>query len=115
MHVGGYCVGIEQGTLEIPVRWRAARHAVFFPTMRGRLVVRDNGFDAIVVRLVGTYRPPLGPLGWIIDRLFGRRAATASLERYLQTVAARLEAKLREHLPPVATRRLPAHLLERSP
>jgi len=115
VHVGGHCVGIERGTLEIPVHWRAVRHAVLFPTMRGRLVVRDTGHDTIVVRLVGTYRPPFGPLGWIIDRLFGRRAATASLERYLQTVAARLEAKLREHMPRVATRPLLVHAFERSP
>jgi hypothetical protein len=113
--VGGRCVGIERGTLEIPVRWRAARHAVLFPTMRGRLVVRNAGYHTIVVRLVGTYRPPFGPLGWIIDWVFGRHAATASLERYLHTVATRLEATLRKHQPPIATRRLPAHAVERSP
>jgi hypothetical protein len=115
VQVGGRCVGLEPGTLEIPLRWRAACHPVLFPTMRGALVVQDTGHDTLEVSLVGGYRPPFGRFGARLDRLLGRRVAMASLEQYLQTVATRLATKLAEHTPPRARRRIPSHLVQRTP
>jgi hypothetical protein len=115
VQVGGRCVGLEPGTLEIPLRWRAARHPALFPTMRGQLVVHDTGHDTLEVRLDGTYRPPFGWLGALLDRLFGRRVATGSLAQYLHTVATRLAGKLAEHTPPVLRTRIPSHTVQRMP
>jgi hypothetical protein len=115
VQVGGRCVGLEPGTLEIPLRWRAARHPALFPTVEGRLVVHDAGRDTLEVRLEGTYRPPLGWLGALLDRLFGRRVATGSLGQYLHAVATRLAAKLAEHTPPVPRPRIPSHTVQRAP
>ncbi len=115
VQVGGRCAGLEPGTLEIPLRWRAARHPALFPTMRGQLVVHDTGHDTLEVCLAGAYRPPFGALGGLVDRLLGRAAATASLEQYLHEVAARLAAKLAKHTPPVPQAPIRSHTVQRSP
>ena len=111
--VGGRSRDVEPGTLAVPVSWRAAEHAALFPTMTGQLVVRDEGAANIDVRLIGEYRPPLGAVGAMVDRLFAQRAAAASLREYLHTVATRLAARLAEHSLPRQPR--PSQGSQRSP
>jgi hypothetical protein len=94
--------GAEPRATEIPVSWHAADHPALFPTMNGRIRIRDAGAGAIEVGLVGEYTPPLGVVGTIADRFAGHESATASLRWYVLEVAGRLEAKLREHQPVVA-------------
>jgi hypothetical protein len=48
--------------------------------------------DGTEIRLVGSYRPPLGAWGRFADDLAGHRVVTASLETFLATTAQRLMA-----------------------
>lgn len=114
MHISPRTFGIPARTLEIPVSWQAAEHPALFPTLNGQLRIREAGNDTIELRLTGEYTPPLGAIGAIGDRFAGHQAATASLRGYLLEVAHRLDAKLAEHAPPVASR--PSKMqFERSP
>jgi len=100
MRLVGRASGLSPSVVEIPVQWRAAEHARLFPAMTGVLRVTRAGPDAIEVRLVGSYAPPLGPLGELGDRIAGHDAAVASSRGVLAEVARRLEDALRNHAPP---------------
>jgi hypothetical protein len=99
MRLVGPSLGLSPRILEIPVQWRAADHARCFPTMTGILRITRGGPDAIELRLLGSYAPPLGPLGEFADRLAGHDAAAASLRGVLVEVARRLEETIRDHAP----------------
>jgi hypothetical protein len=43
--------------------------------------------------LVGSYRPPLGPVGAFADAIVGQRLVVASLEALLRRVAAELATR----------------------
>lgn len=73
----------------LPLWWEDSEHPQLFPTFDGGLEVRADGAGT-EIRLVGSYRPPLGPLGRFADGLVGHRVVTASLESFLTDVADRL-------------------------
>ena len=74
----------------ISLRWRASRLAQYFPILEADVLVR--GFDgATELTLEGTYRPPLGLIGLIFDRLVGRWFATTTVERFVDGLATSLE------------------------
>lgn len=77
------------GTRLLPLWWEAAEHPELFPTFDGGLQVcpHDRGTE---LRLEGHYRPPLGAAGGLVNRAVLHRAATASLEAFLDRLAARL-------------------------
>jgi hypothetical protein len=79
----------DDGTHVLPVWWEAAEQPWLFPTFDGGLEVRP--FDGgAVLRLQGHYRPPLGAAGVLINRAVLNRAATASLEAFLDRLSRRL-------------------------
>ena len=81
------------GALKLPLRWRATGREGLFPTFAGELeaVPTRTGTQ---LRLVGTYAIPLGWIGRFGDERLCRRAAERSLSRYVEDVAARLEAEV---------------------
>ena len=81
----------EDGTRTLPVWWEAAEHPELFPTFDGGLELRAAP-DGTELRLVGSYRPPLGAWGRFADGLAGHRVVTASLEAFLEATAQRLTA-----------------------
>lgn len=113
MRMVGPSQGLSPRSLEIPVQWRAAEHARLFPSMTGTLRITRAGPDEIELRLLGSYTPPLGPLGELGDRVAGHDAAAASLRQVLVDVAGRLATSISHHapMPRGADRRQP----ERSP
>ncbi len=115
IELGGRTLGVAPRTLEIPLRWRAAEHPMLFPTMKGRLRVRDLGHDTLEVRLVGEYKPPFGVLGALVERFAGRQAASTSLRDYVLEVSRRLSQQLTKHAPPVRRRDVSPSVIERSP
>jgi hypothetical protein len=83
--------------------------------MQGKLQIRDLSQETIEVRLVGRYEAPLGLLGTVGDRLFGRRAATASLDDYVERVATRLARHLAAHHPPQYRPSVGSQRVQRAP
>lgn len=104
--VAGFEVGrdvvIELGAYEpveitravIPLTWQAAVGHVLFPTVDARLEIAALSFNPplVQVSLVGSYRPPLGTVGLLLDRLVDQHLAEAVIHRFIHEVASRLEA-----------------------
>jgi hypothetical protein len=76
-----------------------------FPTMRARLTVFALTATETQLELEGTYDPPLGPIGDLLDAALGHRLAEASVQRFVAEVA----GWLREQLA------LPAHAAHAAP
>lgn len=75
-----------------PVRWeyainiRAASNTGFFPRFEGTLSITPVGSQS-ELWLQGTYQPPFGPIGVVLDRTVLRHAAKRSLHSFLQRIA----------------------------
>jgi hypothetical protein len=81
----------DDGVLALPIWWEAADHSGWYPTFDGGLEVRGS-YAGTELRLVGSYEPPLGPLGRFADNLLGHRLVLASLEGFLTAASDRLTA-----------------------
>jgi hypothetical protein len=71
----------------IHLRWRARLLSRFFPVMEADLQLHPIAAYETEIALVGTYRPPLGMLGMIGDRLVGSAAATATATAFLDDLS----------------------------
>jgi hypothetical protein len=78
----------------LPLRWRAARGHLLFPTVDGQLEIAAISFDPprVQVTLTGAYDPPFGRAGELLDRVGPQRIAEAVVHRFVREVASRLEA-----------------------
>jgi hypothetical protein len=75
------------------VVWHATAHARLLPTFRGTLSLVEGPPASLL--MAGEYDPPLGIVGRFGDGVIGHRFARNSLERYLERVAATIEAACR--------------------
>ena len=80
---------------ELELAWTATSAAGLFPSMEATLAVYPISAHETQIDLDGRYRPPLGVVGNALDALVGHRLAQASVLRFVQDVAASLEAELR--------------------
>ena len=71
----------------IGLRWCARRHVSLFPVMEAEISVRPTTSPSSEMILVGEYRPPLGLIGLLMDRLIGARLAISTAQAFLQDVA----------------------------
>ena len=81
----------DDDALALPLWWQAADHPELFPTFDGGLELQGDE-RATELRLVGSYRPPLGAVGRFADEVVGHRVVMASLDGFLTAVAERLGA-----------------------
>jgi hypothetical protein len=73
----------------MPLRWSATGpFGDLFPTLDANLELSATGDGQTRVSLVGIYRPPLGPIGEILDKAVLHRAASVTIRRWLRTVRA---------------------------
>ena len=79
----------DEGAMVLPVWWEDDEHPNLFPTFDGGLELRDDD-GGTELHLVGSYQPPLGAFGRFADGLAGHRFVVASLEAFLDDLAARL-------------------------
>jgi hypothetical protein len=76
--------------LIVPVAWRASGASQLFPVLDGKLTVQPLGPHSSIVWIGASYQPPLGALGHGIDEAAMHNVATATIEDFVQGVAARL-------------------------
>ncbi len=81
-------------TTRVELAWTASRGAGLFPAMEATLSVYPLSAGETQLDLHGRYRPPLGPVGNAFDAILGHRVAQASVLRFVQEIAARLNAEL---------------------
>ncbi len=76
--------------LVIPLSWRATGPTQLFPVLDGKLTVQPLGPRSSTLWMGATYQPPLGGLGHEIDDAALHNVATATIEDFVTSVAARL-------------------------
>jgi hypothetical protein len=73
----------------VPIRWEATgRMGRLFPVLDANLIVCIDGQGRAVLRITGSYRPPLNGLGDGLDRAVLYRVAGATLKSLLRRIAA---------------------------
>lgn len=77
----------------LAVRWEAIGHGgSLFPALDANITVVPAGEQTATLRLAGSYRPPLGALGTVLDRAILHRVATATIRAFLDRVAAAIDS-----------------------
>jgi hypothetical protein len=74
------------GATLIPIRWKAASHAGFFPALEGQLEIAPIGKATTQIGLSASYEPPLGVLGKIADRALMHRIAEITVKDFLDRI-----------------------------
>ncbi|MDX1646381.1 MAG: hypothetical protein R3304_04480 [Longimicrobiales bacterium] len=84
----------RQPSTRIPIEWEAASRPGLFPLMRGELALYPITATETQLDLGGTYEPPMGAVGGVLDSVVGHRIADASIHRFLSDVAHHLRTTL---------------------
>lgn len=79
---------IRRAGLVYPVSWTAAGAGVLFPRLTADLVLSHVGSDRTKLALEGTYQPPLGIVGRAVDRAVLKNVAEATVQNWVDRVAA---------------------------
>ena len=88
LHVGGFVCGDDRTRASL--EWADAAHPRVFPQLEASLEivpVPHDGAAFTELGVVARYRPPLGPLGAIGDRLVGAEVVDASITEFLDDLA----------------------------
>ena len=83
--------------LVIPVSWRATGPGQLFPILDGKLTVQPLGPHSSTIWMGATYQPPLGALGRQIDDVAMHNVASATIQDFVEGVAARLSELAASH------------------
>jgi len=80
---------IKRGdTRSFPLRWEATGAAgELFPVLDADLVLAPDGAGRVRVGLAGSYRPPFGRAGQVLDRAIMNRLANATIHSLLAGIA----------------------------
>jgi hypothetical protein len=79
---------------KLTLAWQAAHNPRMFPAMHATLVIFGLSATETQLEFQGTYQPPLGKLGEVVDAAAGHRFAEASMTRFIQEVAGWLREEL---------------------
>ncbi len=94
--------GIENDVSDAPAKpatrlrleWQAAERSHLFPFMQAALLVYPLTGRETQLDFVGTYEPPLGPLGSAVDAIGAHRIADVSVHHFVAEVASYLRTTL---------------------
>lgn len=73
----------RSGSVLIPMEWKATGVGALFPVMSADLVLQPVGPGLVQVVFRGTYEPPMGGFGRLLDRTIMHRLAEASAKSFL--------------------------------
>ncbi|MDA1069048.1 MAG: hypothetical protein O3C43_21385 [Verrucomicrobia bacterium] len=77
-------------TTVLKFEWKAAKMPRAFPLMKAELRIYRLTATETQLDLSGSYEPPLGPIGEVMNAVIGHRIADASVHRFLSDVAVHL-------------------------
>ncbi len=80
-------VARTEGVATMRVAWAATGVPGLFPEMDGDLVLAALGDELTQVALRGSYRPPLGRVGTVLDRALLHRIAESSVKEFVDRIA----------------------------
>jgi hypothetical protein len=90
----------EDETMLLPIVWEATGTPGLFPRMEAEVVLAALGPALTQLSLRGSYRPPLGPIGRVVDRTLLHRVAEASVKGFVDRVARTIEGAMVPGLTP---------------
>lgn len=76
------------GGLTVPIAWEATGTPGLFPEMEADLILAPVGPNHTQIALRGTYRPPLGTIGEILDAAVLHRVAEATVKHFVDRIGA---------------------------
>lgn len=79
-----------EGSILLPISWRAARLDALFPVLEADIQIAAVGPHRSQLSLNGRYQPPLGAVGRALDRTLLHRIAEATVRDFLERVAIRV-------------------------
>ena len=77
----------------VPLKWWATGTPGLFPTMDADLVVAALGPDLTQITFRGTYKPPLGVVGQVLDKALLHRFAESSVKDFVDRIISELESE----------------------
>ena len=78
---------IHRTGLVYPISWTAIGAQALFPKLTGDLVLSHVGPEKTKLSVEATYQPPLGPLGWVVDRVVLGRFAESTVKNWVDQLA----------------------------
>lgn len=92
-------VTLEVGRPEIhrhgvvyPLRWSATGAGALFPVLKADLVLSQLGRAETSISLDGTYQPPMGMVGRVLDRALMGRVAEATVRNWVDRLASEISS-----------------------
>jgi hypothetical protein len=92
-------VSLEVGRPEVqrrgvtyPIRWTANGAGALFPDLKAELVLSQLGPDHTTVAMDGTYDPPMGSVGRLIDRALMGRVAEATVRNWVDRLVGEISS-----------------------
>ena len=79
---------IRRAGVVYPVSWTATGASALFPRLSADLILSHVGKERTRIGLEGTYVPPLGAMGRVLDRVALKRLAEATVQDWVDRVAA---------------------------
>ncbi len=76
--------------LVVPIAWRATGPSQLFPVLDGKLTVQPLGPHSSVLWMGAVYQAPLGAIGRELNDVALHNVASATIEEFVESVAARL-------------------------
>ena len=78
---------VRDESCRLTLRWQATGPAgSLFPVLDADITVTRHAEDAVILRLDGSYRAPLGAVGAGIDRALLHRAAAATIRAFITSI-----------------------------
>jgi hypothetical protein len=79
---------VRADTAVLTLRWEASgAGAALFPVLDADITLTPAGDDATLLRLDGSYRPPLGAAGARLDRAVMNHVASATIRSLLRQIS----------------------------
>ena len=83
---------IHRTGLVYPISWSATGAEVLFPRLNADLLISHVGHNQTTISLEGTYEPPLGTLGKVVDRIMLRNVADSTVKAWVDRLAEAMTA-----------------------
>ena len=74
----------------LPVSWRATGRERLFPQLDADLEIAALGAERTQLSISASYRPPMGPVGRMLDKALLHRVAEATVKDFVDGIAERV-------------------------
>jgi len=80
-----------EGSARMAIRWEATGPGgALFPVLDADITLEPAGEQVTLLKMAGSYRPPLGAMGQAMDRVILHRVAAATIRSFAERVAAQI-------------------------